>query len=164
MGTKGDGVAGLLSAFSNKKKSANTKVAPEIQVEELRKANEAINSLSGENSKEVDFDWGDGDDLSERKLMESVAPEKSDGSTKSVTSEDSLISGASDLKRMLAENEQRAKEIQNVFKNQALLRAKALTKIKRMHGSYGTDKKAIEAAKINLQQAVEGKKLESIKK
>merc|ERR1711871_56367 len=102
-------------------------------------------------------------DLSERKLMESVAPEKSDVSTKNETSEDSLISGASDLKRMLAENKQRAKEIQNVFKNQALLRAKALTKIKRMHGSYGTDKKAIESAKINLQQAVEGKSLKVLK-
>ena len=163
LGSKGDGVGGLLSAFSNKKKSSNTKVAPEIEVEELRKANEAINSLSGENSKEVDFNWGDGDDLSERKLMESVAPEKSDVSTKNETSEDSLISGASDLKRMLAENKQRAKEIQNVFKNQALLRAKALTKIKRMHGSYGTDKKAIESAKINLQQAVEGKSLKVLK-
>merc|ERR1712054_262774 len=163
LGSKGDGVGGLLSAFSNKKKSSKTKVAPEIEVEELRKANEAINSLSGENSKEVDFNWGDGDDLSERKLMESVAPEKSDVSTKNETSEDSLISGASDLKRMLAENKQRAKEIQNVFKNQALLRAKALTKIKRMHGSYGTDKKAIESAKINLQQAVEGKSLKVLK-
>merc|ERR1711871_1014094 len=102
-------------------------------------------------------------DLSERKLMESVAPEKSDVSTKNETSEDSLISGASDLKRMLAENKQRAKEIQNVFKNQALLRAKALTKIKRMHGSYGTDKKSIQAARMNLQEAAKGKSLKVLK-
>ena len=163
LGTKGDGVAGLLSAFSNKKKSSNTKVAPEIQVEDLRKANETINSLSGENSKEVDFNWGDEDDSSEKKLIESVGSEKADAPTKDGTNEDSLISGAGDLKKMLTESEQRSKEIQTAFKNQALLRAKALTKIKRMHGSYGTDKKSIQAARMNLQEAAKGKSLKALK-
>ena len=50
-----------------------------------------------------------------------------------------------------------------MYSKTRLLRAKALTKIKRMHGSYGTDKKAIESAKINLQQAVEGKSLKVLK-
>ena len=51
LGTKGDGVSGLLSAFSSgKKKTASTKVAPEAQVEELRKANFLANKSQGKNA------------------------------------------------------------------------------------------------------------------
>jgi hypothetical protein len=63
LGTKGDGVSGLLSAFSSgKKKTASTKVAPEAQVEELRKANATLTSISSQKSNEVDFNWGDDED------------------------------------------------------------------------------------------------------
>lgn len=63
---------------------------------------------------------------------------------------------------MEEDNAKRANQIRAAFKNQAVKRAKAQIHAKRMLGGYGNDKKAIESAKANLQNALVGKSIKNL--
>jgi hypothetical protein len=162
LGTKSDGVSGLLSAFgAGKKKNASTKVAPEAQVEELRKANATLSTISNQKSNEVDFNWGEDDDEAEHKIL-SDKLETKDLEGPQDGHNENLISSGEDLKRMEEENTKRANQIRAVFKSQALSRAKAQIAAKRMLGGYGNDNNAISSARTNLQKALVGKSIKNL--
>jgi hypothetical protein len=137
----GSGAGGLLAAL--KKPGGGTKVAPTVQIEELRKAQKTIKTAQAQSGSHVDFNWGDDEDEDEEKMRKKLTAGTKEAET-------------TDLNTVQSNLDARAKELRHAFESKRAEDEKA------GHSKvvpYSSDRKSVEQAKINLEQAMEGKSL-----
>merc|ERR1711871_1915060 len=140
-GNSGD----LLSAL--KGAGGGTKVAPNVQIEELRKAQKTIVEAQSQGGSHVDFNWGDNENEDDEQMRRKLA---------TVTNNEDQVT---DLKSVQSDLDTRAEKLRNALEVKRLEDGKTGTI---RVAPYRSDKKSIEQAKTSLEQAIAGGNLKTL--